>query len=96
MIRKEFLLQSARLAEDQTYATTYLGIKGSAAEERKVLGLNWDIIRVIFILQFGWLVRFTKELLSTKRSILRTVGKLYDPLGFMSPLFTAASQDPLS
>lgn len=39
--RKEFLLQSAKLAqEDQTYATSYLGMKGNAAEERKVLGLN--------------------------------------------------------
>ena len=84
------ITESAKLAEeDQTYATTYLGIKGNAAEERKVLGLNWDIIRDAFIVRFDWLVRFAKELPSTKRSILRVVAKLYDPLGFMSPLFTA-------
>lgn len=97
LMRKEFLLQSAKVAEeDQTYATSYLGMKGNAAEERKVLGLNWDIIRDTFILRFDWLVRFTKELPPTKRWILRTVGKLYDPLRFMSPLFTAVkilSQD---
>ena len=84
------ITESGKLAEeDQTYATTYLGIKGNAAEERKVLGLNWDIIRDTFIIRFDWLVRFAKELPSTKRSILRVVAKLYDPLGFMSPLFTA-------
>lgn len=51
--------------------------------------MNWDIIRDAFIVRFDWLVRFAKELPSTKRSILRVVAKLYDPLGFMSPLFTA-------
>lgn len=63
LIRKEFLLQSAKVAEeDQTYATSYLGMEVNAAEERKVLGLNWDIIRDILIIRFDWLVRFTKEL----------------------------------
>ena len=76
--------------EDQTYATTHLGIRGNAAEERKVLGLNWDIIRDAFILRFDWLVRFAKEL-PFARSILRVVAKLYDTLGFMSPLFTAVN-----
>ena len=84
------ITESAKLAEeDQTYTTTLLGIKGNAAEERKVLGLNWVIKRDAFILCFDWLVRFGKELPSTKRSILRVVVKLYDPLGFMSLPFTA-------
>ena len=84
------ITESARFTEeDQTYATTHLGIKRTAVEERKVLGLNWDIMRDAFILRFDWLVSFAKELPSTKRSILRVVAKLYDPLGFMSPLFTA-------
>ena len=40
------IAESATLAEeDQTYATTHLGIKRNADEERKVLGLSWDIIR---------------------------------------------------
>ena len=82
--------ESARFTEeDQTYATTHLGIKGNAVEEREVLGLNWHIMRDAFILRFDWLVSFAKELASTKRSILRVVAKLYHPLGFMSPLFTA-------
>ena len=73
--------------EDQTYVTTHLGMKGKTSEERKVLGLNWDITRDAFILRFDWLVNFAIDLPLTKRSVLRVVAKLYDPLGFISPLF---------
>ena len=36
---------------------------------------------------FDWLVQFAKELPLNKRSVLKVVGKLYDPLGLISPLF---------
>ena len=82
------ITEAATVAEeDQTYATTHLGMKGKTSEERKVLGLNWDITRDAFILRFHWLVNFAKDLPLTKRSVLRVVAKLYDPLGFISPLF---------
>ena len=62
-------------------------MKGKTSEERKVLGLNWDITRDAFILRFNWLVNLAYDLQWTKRSVLRVVPKLYDPLGFISPLF---------
>ena len=81
------ITEAATVAEeDRTYATTYLGMKGKTSKERKV-GLNWDITRDAFILRFDWLVNFAKDLPLTKRSVLRVVAKLYDPLGFICPLF---------
>ena len=62
--------------EDQTYATTHLGMNGKTSEEGKVLGLNWDITRDAFILGFDWLVDFIKDLPLTKRSVIRVVVKL--------------------
>lgn len=35
---------------------------------------------------FDWLVQFAKELPLNKRSVLKGVAKLYDPLGLISPL----------
>ena len=36
---------------------------------------------------FDWLVQFATDLPLNKRSVLKVVAKLYDPLGLISPLF---------
>ena len=36
---------------------------------------------------FDWLEQFARELPLNKRSVLKVVAKLYDPLGLISPLF---------
>ena len=36
---------------------------------------------------FDWLVQFARELPLNKRSVLKVVAKLYDPLGLISSLF---------
>ena len=80
--------ESELCEEDGTYAQTHLGAEGGAvSSEKKILGLNWDIERDSFIFRFDWLVQFAKELPLSKRSVLRVVAKLYDPLGLVSPLF---------
>ena len=74
--------------EDKTYTQTQLGVNNSTIScERKILGLNWDIARDTFMFYFDWLVQFAKELPLNKRSVLKVVAKLYDPLGLISPLF---------
>ena len=74
--------------EDKTYSQTQLGANNSTIScERKILGLNWDIAKDTFMFYFDWLVQFAKELPLTKRSVLKVVAKLYDPLGLISPLF---------
>ena len=74
--------------EDKTYTQTQLGVNNSTIScERKILGLNWDIEKDTFMFYFDWLVQFARELPLNKRSVLKVVAKLYDPLGLISPLF---------
>ena len=74
--------------EDKTYTQTQLGVNNSTIScERKILGLNWDIEKHTFMFYFDWLVQFARELPLNKRSVLKVVAKLYDPLGLISPLF---------
>ena len=74
--------------EDKTYTQTQLGANNSSIScERKILGLNWDIVKDTFMFYFDWLVQFARELPLNKRSVLKVVAKLYDPLGLISPLF---------
>ena len=74
--------------EDKTYTQTQLGVNNSTIScERKILGLNWDVEKDTFMFYFDWLVQFASELPLNKRSVLKVVAKLYDPLGLISPLF---------
>ena len=78
--------------EDKTYTQTQLEVNNTViSSERKILGLNWDVEKDTFMFHFDWLVQFAKELPLTKRSVLKVVAKLYDPLGLISPLFIQSS-----
>ena len=75
--------------EDETCARTNLGDKiVMETTERKVLGLIWNHFEDHFIFEFNCLIQFARELPLSKRSVLKVVAKLYDPLGLLSPLFT--------
>ena len=64
-------------SDDSTYAKQQLGAK---ANESKILGLPWnkakDILKVVY-------PRIHAD--ATKRSILASLAKIYDPLGLVSP-----------
>ena len=67
--------------EDKPYPQTQLGANNSSIScERKILGLNWDIVKDTFMFYFDWLVQFARELPLNKRSVLKVVAKLFDPL----------------
>ena len=76
--------------EDSMYAQTQFGVQSCYAfvsNEKKIIRLNWNIGRDTFVFRFDWLVEFAKELILNKRTVLKVVAKLYDPLGLISPLF---------
>ena len=76
--------------EDSMYAQTQFGVQSCYAfvsNEKKIIRLNWNIGRDTFVFRFDWLVEFAKELILNKRTVIKVVAKLYDPLGLISPLF---------
>jgi hypothetical protein len=75
--------------EDSSYANITLG---SAREdtrmkqEQKVLGLLWDNQQDSLIFRFQGLIEAAEALPSTKRSVLKVIASIYDPIGFISPV----------
>ena len=51
----------------------------------KILGLSWDTNKDCFCFEFEELIKFVEYLPLTKRSLLRILAKIFDPLGFLSP-----------
>ena len=69
--------------EDDTYAKTTIGMDNAAYSqcEQKVLGVNWNYVEDCLILPLKPLAQLACELLPTKRSILKVLAKIFDPLG---------------
>ena len=58
----------------------------SKTEAEKVLGINWDEKRDIFI-SVNRSINEAVSLDPTKRNVLKITAGIYNPLGFMEPLF---------
>ena len=56
----------------------------------RVLGLNWDTQEDCLVYKLDDLISFINALPPTKRSLLRISAKIFDPLGFISPVTIAA------
>ena len=69
--------------DDQTYSEFVIG-SPSASGYSKVLGVNWDSHSDKFVFDLRNIVDFANSLLATKRSVLRIVAKIFDPLGCLS------------
>ena len=52
----------------------------------KVLGMNWNTLEDEIIFSFAELYKYASSLPLTKRSVLKVTAKIYDPMGFLSPL----------
>ena len=52
----------------------------------KVLGMSWNTHDDEFIFRFQELIKYANSLPLTKRSVLKVTAKIYDPMGFLSPL----------
>ena len=75
--------------DESTYAKATLGSSSKTTvkeTEQKVLGLLWNPDMDVFIIRFQDLVKAAESLPATKRSILKIVASVYDPMGFILPV----------
>ena len=74
--------------EDQSYTDCTLGgghvVKET--EEHKVLGIIWNHSSDQLSIDLNKIVENAKLLPPTKRSVLKVVAQVYDPLGWISPV----------
>lgn len=58
---------------------------GQPANLLKVLGLTWQANEDVLTFAPDAVIDFAKARINTKRFVLQTTARLYDPLGFLSP-----------
>ena len=79
------------VAENQVGEQTYAhNTVGKAIEpglgEHKVLGILWDVTEDSLVFKVKPWAEETKEIYPTKRKVISTVSKFFDPLGLLSPV----------
>ena len=72
---------------DETYAeATLRSSRRPESGEHKVLGVCWDPDSDQLVFDVADIAQLTSTLKSTKRNVVSTIGRFYDPLGFLAPL----------
>ena len=74
--------------EDETYAKVTTKKLSAEACEVKVLGIPWKSDTDELILKLSHLKQITGNQPITKRTILKTIASIFDPLGLISPVTT--------
>ncbi|GFT83888.1 pro-Pol polyprotein [Nephila pilipes] len=57
----------------------------SRVQSSKVLGIPWNVIHDYFTIDVKGLIELDTSKPVTKRIVLQSAGKIYDPVGFLSP-----------
>ena len=74
-------------SEEPTFASMMLEFGNKYSEGRKILGLNWQEDTDEFVFNFKTLVNEDRKCELTKRCLVSSMSKMYDPLGLLTPLF---------
>ncbi|GFW51671.1 uncharacterized protein TNCV_1186031 [Trichonephila clavipes] len=51
----------------------------------KILGVAWNPDQDTFYFDTGGIIKFLKKRTNTKRCLLQAAGRIFDPVGFLSP-----------
>ena len=72
---------------DESYAKSALGNAGDLQSgEQRVLGVQWNVNTDHLVFNVSDIALQAKNVQPTKRNIVRTVGRFYDPMGFLAPV----------
>ena len=72
---------------DETYVKATLGnLQQSQPEKSKILGVRWNPYSDRLVFDVTKIARLAGSLEPTKRNVVSTIGKFYDPLGFLAPV----------
>lgn len=74
--------------EDQSYSKTGLPQVNPEEEFPKVLGITWNTKSDKLVFSFDGLTIYLTEESVTKRIVLSSIAKVYNPLGLLSPITT--------
>ena len=72
--------------DDESYTKNTLGDKISVPECVKVLGIKWRPMDDQLVGDLSTLLSVISEIKPTKRNIIGLSARIYDPLGFLSPV----------
>lgn len=72
--------------EEETYAKFTLGSEISKSRP-EVLGLRWDCDNDEICFSFEKIIVKTQQISPTKRGLLSLLASMFDPMGFISPIF---------
>ena len=70
------------IEDDQSCVKASIGQSGD--DKASILGLNWDMDSDEIYFEFEKIVDLARKLPLTKRSVLKLLAKIFDPLGFLS------------
>lgn len=71
--------------ESSAKVATTPGNVESSHEFVKVLGVTWSAVTDELLFDFSELYKYGRALLETKRSVHKLTGKIFDPIGFLTP-----------
>ena len=73
--------------EEETFVQVTLGDNLKLQENMlKVLGVKWNTLKDQIGYTFESIIKAAETTKPTKRSIISTIGKIYDPVGLLSPV----------